>query len=250
VHRRTPVVGSSTTRAPEMPRSDDRRRMAKTGPDSVRSALRLASVTSRRLTAPPSSPHATATMRANPGRDTRPEIALRSALHRVGLRFRKDLRMVVGGERIRPDIVFTRSHVAVFVDGCFWHGCAEHGEMPASNREFWEAKIGGTRARDQRQTAALESAGWMVLRVWEHEPVTEAVSRILSAVRRDAEAGRQPPLEGRRTADRTAKTGASRSFNESPSAGRPSGPCQSRPTSRDSDPRRMTPTLYTLAPRS
>jgi DNA mismatch endonuclease (patch repair protein) len=90
--------------------------------------------------------------------------------------------MVVGRERVRPDVVFTRSRIAIFVDGCFWHGCPEHGEMPASNREFWEAKIGGTRDRDQRQTAALEHAGWMVLRIWEHESIDEAVQRVRDAL--------------------------------------------------------------------
>src|SRR4051794_33648294 len=87
-------------------------------------------------TAPPTSPHATATMRANRGKDTGPERALRSALHAAGLRFRKDYRLNVAGSRIRPDIAFTRLRVAVFVDGCFWHGCPLHGELPVGNREF------------------------------------------------------------------------------------------------------------------
>jgi DNA mismatch endonuclease (patch repair protein) len=86
--------------------------------------------------------------------------------------------MDIWGQRVRPDIVFARSRVAVFVDGCFWHGCPDHGEMPVSNREFWEAKIGRTRERDQQQTAALEAAGWTVLRVWEHEAIDDAVQRV------------------------------------------------------------------------
>ncbi len=90
---------------------------------------------------------------------------------------------MVGGERIRPDIVFTRRKVVVFVDGCFWHGCPQHGEMPVANRDFWEAKIGGTRERDVKQTSVLTEAGWIVLRIWEHEPLTEAVSRVAAAVR-------------------------------------------------------------------
>lgn len=121
-------------------------------------------------------------MKANPGRDTGPEVALRSALHRAGLRFRKDFRVAVGGVRARPDIVFTRRRVAVFMDGCFWHGCPQHGEMPASNRDFWESKISGTRDRDRLQTAALEVAGWTVIRVWEHEPMADALARIVAAV--------------------------------------------------------------------
>jgi DNA mismatch endonuclease, patch repair protein len=93
--------------------------------------------------------------------------------------------MLVGGQRVRPDVVFTRSRVAVFVDGCFWHGCPEHGETPVANREFWEAKIAGTRERDHRQTAALEDAGWTVVRLWEHEPLDEALARIVAAVKTD-----------------------------------------------------------------
>lgn len=95
--------------------------------------------------------------------------------------------MVIGGQQVRPDILFTRSRVAVFIDGCFWHGCPTHGEMPASNREFWQAKIGGTRERDQRQTMALQEAGWTVLRVWEHEPIDDAVRRVLAVLQRTAE---------------------------------------------------------------
>jgi DNA mismatch endonuclease (patch repair protein) len=148
-----------------------------------RETLRCSVVMVRgRITAPPSSAHATVTMRANRGRDTGPEVALRSALHRQGLRFRKDLRILIPNERVRPDIVFTRCRVAVFLDGCFWHGCPQHGEMPVSNREFWTAKIEGTRERDRRQTTLLEDAGWTVLRIWEHEPLADAVARISSAV--------------------------------------------------------------------
>jgi DNA mismatch endonuclease, patch repair protein len=132
--------------------------------------------------APPSSPHATATMRANRGRDTAPEIALRSALHRRGFRFRKNLRFDVEGLRLRPDVVFTRAKVAVFLDGCYWHGCPSHGQVPVANRDFWTAKIQANRDRDQRQTAALERAGWLVVRVWEHEEISTAVDRVDAAV--------------------------------------------------------------------
>ena len=136
-------------------------------------------------------------MKANPGKDTGPEVALRSALHRAGLRFRKDVRMVVEGVRVRPDIVFGPAQLAVFVDGCFWHGCPEHGEMPASNRRFWEAKIGGNRDRDERQTAALENAGWTVLRVWEHEPLDDALIRGIARLA-DADLVRHKPETARR----------------------------------------------------
>jgi DNA mismatch endonuclease (patch repair protein) len=162
-------------------------------------------------------------MKANPGKDTGPEVALRSALHRAGLRFRKEVRMVVEGVRVRPDIVFTRAQVAVFVDGCFWHGCPEHGEMPASNREFWEAKIGGNRDRDQRQTAALQDAGWTVLRVWEHESPDDALIRVIAVladadvVHRQLETARRPLRDG------VARTGGQCSFRDGSHAAAPVG---------------------------
>jgi DNA mismatch endonuclease (patch repair protein) len=118
-------------------------------------------------------------MRANRGRDTGPELALRAALHRHGLRFRKNLRIALGERRrVAPDVVFPSIRLAVFVDGCYWHGCAEHRSIPASNTEFWRTKIEGTRRRDAQQTQWLEAAGWTVLRVWEHEALEEAVDRV------------------------------------------------------------------------
>src|SRR5437016_4590433 len=122
-----------------------------------------------RLTAPPSSAHATATMRANPGRDTAPEILIRSLLHRAGARFRKGLRVDLPGGRVRPDIAFPRARLAIFIDGCFWHGCPQHAEWPSANAEFWKTKIEGNRRRDSDQTARLKKAGWHVIRIWEHE---------------------------------------------------------------------------------
>ena len=101
-------------------------------------------------------------------RDTKPEVALRSALHRKGLRFRVD-RAVLAGMRSRPDIVFGPSKVAVFVDGCFWHRCREHGTTPKNNREWWNQKLDANVARDRRVDAQLSDAGWQVLRFWEHE---------------------------------------------------------------------------------
>jgi DNA mismatch endonuclease, patch repair protein len=134
--------------------------------------------------APPSSPNATATMRANRRRDTSPELALRSLLHRRGLRFRVDQRIGLGGRSwVRPDLVFRRAQVAVFVDGCFWHSCPEHGELPVANREFWEAKLARTVDRDRAQSAALEAAGWTVVRCWEHESTEEAAARVEAALR-------------------------------------------------------------------
>lgn len=126
----------------------------------------------------PSSPRATATMRANRGRDTQPELALRAELFRSGLRFRKNMRLDLPNGRVRPDIVFPGVRLAVFVDGCFWHGCPLHAEWPRSNADFWVAKIEGNRARDAKQDAVLRSAGWAVLRFWEHDPISESARRI------------------------------------------------------------------------
>jgi DNA mismatch endonuclease (patch repair protein) len=132
---------------------------------------------------PPSSPHATATMRANRGHDTTPEIALRSALHAHGLRFRKNVRIDVGDRRrARPDIVFSRLRLAIFVDGCFWHGCREHRSLPVSNAAFWKQKIEATARRDSQQAAWLHAAGWSVIRVWEHDVPERALQVILDRV--------------------------------------------------------------------
>jgi DNA mismatch endonuclease (patch repair protein) len=126
----------------------------------------------------PSSAAASAVMRANVKENTKPEIRLRAALHRRGLRFRKHLLIRAGDVRVKPDIVFTRRRLAVFVDGCFWHGCLEHGTQPRSNSAYWSEKIARNRERDRRVTSALEDAGWIVLRRWEHEPIDESAAVI------------------------------------------------------------------------
>lgn len=114
-------------------------------------------------------------MRANRGRDTGPELAVRRALHARGLRYRVD-HPVPFDRRRRADIVFTRAEVAVFIDGCFWHGCPEHGTTPRTNTAFWTAKIARNRERDQDTTDRLDALGWTVLRFWEHEnPESAAV---------------------------------------------------------------------------
>jgi DNA mismatch endonuclease (patch repair protein) len=98
------------------------------------------------------------------GRNTRPEIALRAALWSLGLRYR--LHYPVPG---RPDVVFPRQHVAVFVDGCFWHGCPVHSVKPKSNTAFWKEKLGKNIERDRRNESKLIELGWMFVRFWEHE---------------------------------------------------------------------------------
>ena len=123
-------------------------------------------------------------MAANRRRDTTPELRLRSQLHRLGLRFRVDFPLCVEGRRpIRPDIVFTRGHIAVFVDGCFWHGCPEHGSTPKTNQSYWTQKIARTRERDSEAGLLLQQSGWTVLRIWEHEPVPNAAERIFETLR-------------------------------------------------------------------
>jgi DNA mismatch endonuclease, patch repair protein len=124
-----------------------------------------------------------ANMRANRRTDTKPEMALRRALHRQGYRFRKDYRLdLADGKRVRPDVVFTAKRVAVFVDGCFWHACPEHGSKPANNVWYWEPKLRRNVERDRAADAALLAAGWNVVRVWEHEPLEAAVTAVLAAL--------------------------------------------------------------------
>lgn len=117
-------------------------------------------------------------------RDTAPELALRKALHAAGCRFRKDFPIRAGGRLIRPDIAFTKRRVAVFVDGCFWHACPTHGQVPASNTDFWADKLAANVARDRLQTLLLSNAGWGVVRLWEHESIKDGVAAIQQALGR------------------------------------------------------------------
>lgn len=118
-------------------------------------------------------------MQANRGRDTGPELALRSLLHRAGLRFRVDLPLPFERRR-RADIVFTRVGLYVFVDGCFWHGCPQHFVMPRTRRAFWSAKIDGNRQRDLDTDARLLEAGLVSLRLWEHVRPSDAAKVVLA----------------------------------------------------------------------
>lgn len=120
--------------------------------------------------------------RANRRTDTKPELRLRSALHRRGHRFRKDFLLRVEGARVRPDLVFTRRRVAVFVDGCFWHGCPDHQHVPKRNCEYWVPKLAANVERDRRVDAALVSDGWHVVRIWEHTDLEAAVASVEAAV--------------------------------------------------------------------
>jgi DNA mismatch endonuclease, patch repair protein len=115
-------------------------------------------------------------------RDTMPELALRSVLHRDGLRYRVHYPLL--GVRRRADIAFPRLRVAVFCDGCFWHGCPEHGTWPKQNAAWWRQKIEANKARDEDTNARLKDAGWRVVRIWAHEDPVEAANRVAAEVSR------------------------------------------------------------------
>lgn len=132
----------------------------------------------------PTSAAATAVGKANKRTGTRPEVRLRSALHRAGRRFRKDLLVRAGSLRVRPDVVFPRHKVAVFLDGCFWHGCPQHQQVPKSNPDYWGPKLRANQNRDRRVDEMLAVEGWLVVRIWEHETIVDAVRRVEEALER------------------------------------------------------------------
>lgn len=136
-----------------------------------------------------SSPGRRRNMQANRSRDTKPELEVRRALHRLGLRYRVAIQPEAGLRR-RADIVFTRARVAVFIDGCFWHGCPEHGRSSFNhNADYWPAKIAANVARDADTTKQLRQAGWLVLRFWEHADAAQVVETIRRAVCTNAGSG-------------------------------------------------------------
>lgn len=116
-----------------------------------------------------------------PTRSTKPEVAIRSELHRRGMRFRLHRKDLPG----TPDIVFPRQRIAVFIDGCFWHRCPEHWVLPKNNREWWRTKFEANVLRDDRKDAQLRDMGWTPLHVWEHEFPSSAADRIELTVRGD-----------------------------------------------------------------
>ncbi len=135
-----------------------------------------------KLPSPPlaSNPAIRASMKGNRSYDTKPETAIRSGLHKRGHRFRKSYLLKLNGATVRPDIVFPRKKIAVFIDGCFWHSCPIHGHLPKSNQQYWAPKLERNRQRDRRNDAALLAAGWKVLRFWEHVPAAEAIDGIVA----------------------------------------------------------------------
>jgi DNA mismatch endonuclease (patch repair protein) len=136
-------------------------------------------------------------MRSNRRRDTHPELALRRLLHARGLRYRVDALVRTARRLVRPDVVFTRRRLAVFVDGCFWHQCPEHGTRPKDPTGYWTPKLQRNVERDAQTTEALEAEGWSVLRIWEHVPAAEAAMIVVDRLAAlDAASERIPHWEG------------------------------------------------------
>lgn len=129
----------------------------------------------------PSSPAVSKRMSKQRSRNTGPELLLRRALHRMGLRYRVHYR--VPGSRGSIDVVFIGARVAVFVDGCFWHRCPLHGSLPRANRDWWLAKLDRNVERDRLTNELLTQLGWQVLRFWEHDSVLDAAGQGEMAVR-------------------------------------------------------------------
>ena len=123
-----------------------------------------------------------AAMQGNRSRDTAPELALRSAVHALGLRYRVAMRPIPSSRR-SADLVFTAARVAVFLDGCFWHGCPDHHRPPVANAQYWAEKIARNRERDHETDQLLIETGWVVIRIWEHENPQVASLRVAEVVR-------------------------------------------------------------------
>jgi DNA mismatch endonuclease (patch repair protein) len=128
-----------------------------------------------------SSPVAQRRMQATRRRDTSCEIRLRSALYRLGLRYRVDWRLP--DTRSRADVAFPNLKIAVMMDGCFWHACPIHASWPKSNSSWWREKIFANRRRDRHTDAHLRAQGWKVLRFWEHESSDVAARKVVAVVR-------------------------------------------------------------------
>ena len=140
----------------------------------------------KQLPAPPPTDATTrARMRRQPRRDTTPETNLRKHVHALGLRYRVNEKPMPDLRR-NADLVFRRARVAVFVDGCFWHGCTIHARPTKAHTKWWADKIAANRRRDFETTQKLEEAGWRVIRMWEHEDPAEVATRVQAAVREKA----------------------------------------------------------------
>jgi DNA mismatch endonuclease (patch repair protein) len=144
-------------------------------------------------------------MRANRRKDTAPELAVRSELHRRGLRFRVDhpVRVVGVARPIRPDVVFPRQRLVLFIDGCWWHGCPEHSTEATTNSEYWRTKLAENRARDERHTKHLTESDWTVVRAWTHEDPSAVAARVVQALGRHGRI-HEPPVRQETSARRLA----------------------------------------------
>ena len=120
-------------------------------------------------------------MKSNRSRDTKPELRLRKMVHAQGLRYRVAAPPIPGIRRT-ADLLFTRAKIAVFMDGCFWHGCPEHHTVAVAHAEFWADKVKGNVARDRDTDERLAEAGWISIRIWEHDDPREAALRVRDAV--------------------------------------------------------------------
>ncbi|MGW2637326.1 very short patch repair endonuclease [Streptomyces sp. NPDC001348] len=134
-------------------------------------------------------------------RDTAPEIAVRRLLHASGLRYRVNV-PVPGMPRRTIDIVFGKAKIAIFLDGCFWHGCPKHATQPRANAQWWRTKLDKNMARDLETTEHLTAAGWTVLRFWEHEPAADVAHRISALL-----ASTRTPPPGRSSDARLTESG-------------------------------------------
>lgn len=146
----------------------------------------------RRLPYPlPTDAGVTKRMLGNRSKGTKPEVALCASLAERGLRFRRDYQIAIKGRRpTKPDVAFVREKLAVFIDGCFWHGCPLHGRAPSKNPAYWLPKLQRNRERDRQLSRELRKAGWTVVRCWEHTTVERAAARIMAVLARLRPPGR------------------------------------------------------------
>lgn len=135
-------------------------------------------------------------MQANKRRDTAPEMAVRKLLFASGLRYRVDWALPFDKRR-KADIAFTKCKVAVFIDGCFWHGCPDHYSPPNAHADYWSDKLAGNRKRDQQTVQMLNADGWRVLRFWEHQTPESVAAAIEREVRSGAMAAVSQPVKRR-----------------------------------------------------
>lgn len=142
----------------------------------------------------PPSPETSRRMAKVRQKGTGAELALRRELHRRGLRYRVSFEVLKKPRRV-ADIVFPRLRIAVFVDGCFWHGCPEHATWPKQNAEFWRHKIETNQARDADTVARLQAAGWKAVRIWAHESPAEAAAAIFLLVLRSKALSIKPMVD-------------------------------------------------------